>query len=207
MTDYQHTIERSAMFAGVGLHSGVRARVSLSPALAGTGISVLLQPAKVAQKTFDADNMIGNYEWFHQQYEDVKAFDARLVAATAAKTAFEQSAGPRDSWKFDERQEWNRLNTIVLGLTGQRAAMATCRATIRVLVAATFASSNALPAPGMPNGMPSSDTVSATMLPNTTVQTHSDARLASTKAKTTRVFAANNRVASIGAANSRFQPP
>ncbi len=92
-------------------------------ALVGTGISVLLQPAKVAQKTFDADNMIGNYEWFHQQYEDVKAFDARLVAATAAKTAFEQSAGPRDSWKFDERQEWNRLNTIVLGLTGQRASM------------------------------------------------------------------------------------
>ncbi len=41
MTDYQHTIERSAMFAGIGLHSGVRARVSLAPALAGTGIQFI----------------------------------------------------------------------------------------------------------------------------------------------------------------------
>lgn len=89
----------------------------------GTVINILIQPARVTQKTFDAGNMIANYEWFHQQHEDVKAFNIRLTAAVAAQTAFETSAGPRDTWKFDDRQEWNRLNTIVLGLTGQRAAM------------------------------------------------------------------------------------
>lgn len=92
-------------------------------ALAGIGINIMLQPAAVAQKTFGADNMIANYEWFHQQYEDVQAFDVRLAAAVAAQAAFEESAGPRENWKFDDRQEWNRLNTIVLGLTGQRASM------------------------------------------------------------------------------------
>jgi UDP-3-O-[3-hydroxymyristoyl] N-acetylglucosamine deacetylase len=38
MSDFQHTIERAAMCAGVGLHSGARARVNLAPAAAGSGI-------------------------------------------------------------------------------------------------------------------------------------------------------------------------
>lgn len=52
MTDYQHTIERSAMFAGVGLHSGVRARVSLASALPGTGIQF------VRTDVTDRDNVV-----------------------------------------------------------------------------------------------------------------------------------------------------
>lgn len=91
--------------------------------IAGAGINILMQPARVAQKTFEAGNIIANYEWFFQQNQDVQAFDIRLTAAVAAQAAFEESAGARDSWKFDDRQEWNRLNTIVLGLTGKRASM------------------------------------------------------------------------------------
>ncbi|MET0546711.1 MAG: UDP-3-O-acyl-N-acetylglucosamine deacetylase [Caulobacterales bacterium] len=38
MSEYQHTVERSAVCAGIGLHSGARARVNLGPAAPGTGI-------------------------------------------------------------------------------------------------------------------------------------------------------------------------
>ena len=77
----------------------------------------------VAEKTLDADNVVYNYEWFKRQYNDVLAMDVKLEAAEQAQASFEDVAGPRDAWKFDDRQEWNRLNAIVLGLRGQRADM------------------------------------------------------------------------------------
>jgi hypothetical protein len=87
------------------------------------GLGLLTQPLAVAERTFDADNMIANYEWFHQQYEDINANAQRLSAARDALTSFEASAGDRSTWKFDDRQEWNRLHMIVLGLEGARAEM------------------------------------------------------------------------------------
>lgn len=91
--------------------------------LVAGGFNLLMQPGRVAQKTFDAGNMIANYEWFKQQAQDVKAIDTKIAAASTAQKTFETSAGNRENWKFDDRQEWNRLNTIVMGLTGQRASM------------------------------------------------------------------------------------
>lgn len=81
------------------------------------------QAGRVMRKTLDADNVIYNYEWFKRQREDVAAMDQKLAAAEASKAGFEQSAGPRTSWKFDDRNEWNRLNAIELGLRNQRSDM------------------------------------------------------------------------------------
>src|SRR3989338_6877145 len=63
----------------------------------------------VVERTLNPDNIIYNYEWFKQQNEDVKAIDVKLAAAEQAQTSFEESAGPRDTWKFDDRTEWNRF--------------------------------------------------------------------------------------------------
>lgn len=91
------------------------------------GIRTVFYPAqqagKVVEKTLAADNVIYNYEWFKQQREDVAAMDQKLAAAEQVKTSFETSAGPRDSWKFDDRTEWSRMNAIVLGLRNQRTDM------------------------------------------------------------------------------------
>lgn len=91
--------------------------------MAVRGLGLLTQPLAVAERTFDAGNMIANYEWFHQQYEDIRANEARLSAAVATRSAFEAALGDRSDWRFDDRQEWNRLNTVVLGLEGKRAEM------------------------------------------------------------------------------------
>lgn len=92
-------------------------------AYVGAGASVATAPAGVIARTANPGNIIANYEWFKQQYQDIGAMDARLSAARDAITRFEQSAGPRTGWQFEERQESARLNQIVAGLEGQRASM------------------------------------------------------------------------------------
>lgn len=91
------------------------------------GIGLITLPFRaasgVAERTFNADNMIHNYEWFKRQVQDVKAIDVKISTAEAAQKSFEQAAGDRANWKFDDRQEWARLNNIVVGLRGQRASM------------------------------------------------------------------------------------
>lgn len=89
----------------------------------GTATSVATAPGRVIQQTMGTNNIISNYEWFIQQNQDVIAKDAQLVTARAALADFEVSVGPREQWKFDDRQEWNRLNTVVRGLEGKRADM------------------------------------------------------------------------------------
>ena len=95
--------------------------------IAGTAINLNTLPFRaasgVAERTFNADNMIHNYEWFKRQYQDVRAIDVKIDASEDAKKAFEASAGDRASWKFEDRQEWSRLNNVLLGLRGQRASM------------------------------------------------------------------------------------
>lgn len=91
--------------------------------LAFGGLNLLSQPGRVIQKTFDADNMVANYEWFRTQFADIGAMDTKLANAVAARTGFEDLAGPRAGWKLSDRQEWDQLNRIVLGLQNQRATM------------------------------------------------------------------------------------
>ena len=93
----------------------------------GFGIRMVVNPfvqaGRVIERTIDADNVIANYEWFKRQVQDVRAMDDKVGIASVTLEAFERSAGPRESWKFDDRQEWNRLNAVLLGLRAQRTSM------------------------------------------------------------------------------------
>lgn len=86
-------------------------------------VNVVSQPGRVVQKTLDADNVLFNYEWFRTQYADIQAMQPKIDNAIAARTAFEQSAGERSTWKTSDRNEWDRLNGLVLGLQNQRVTM------------------------------------------------------------------------------------
>ena len=77
----------------------------------------------IIERTADPDNVIANYEWFKRQVQDVKAFDAKIMLASLKVEGFEKSAGPREKWTFDDKQEHARLNSVVLGLESQRASM------------------------------------------------------------------------------------
>ena len=86
-------------------------------------LNLLSQPMRVVQKTFDADNMIYNYEWFRQQYADILSMDEKIAASEASLASFESSAGPRTTWASSDRQQWDQLNRMVLGLRNQRTTM------------------------------------------------------------------------------------
>lgn len=81
------------------------------------------QPAAVVSKTLNANNMIANYEFFKQQHEDIKAIDNKIVQAEAAITQYKEDAGPRADWGFQDKEHYNRLNTVHLGLKHQRESM------------------------------------------------------------------------------------
>lgn len=78
------------------------------------------QPAKVIAKTLDADNILYNYEWFKQTYHDVRAVEGKIGVATYALLSFVDVAGSRSEWDFEDKTEYGRLNSVILGLKNQR---------------------------------------------------------------------------------------
>lgn len=126
MSNWEQSFEkkpaRTMLKAGAALVA-----IFFALSLLGTALGVLSSPFTAAggviQKTLTPDNVLINYEWFKTQHQDVIAIGVKIDATTAAQKSFEQSAGERTSWKFDDRQEWSRLNSIILGLTGQRTGM------------------------------------------------------------------------------------
>lgn len=90
----------------------------------GWGIRLLTLPARtignLAEKTLNADNVLYNYEWFKQQQQSVTAADEQIVIAVAAADTFKADAGPRDTWDYIDKQEFARLNAVLLGLRNHR---------------------------------------------------------------------------------------
>lgn len=93
-------------------------------------IRVALLPARVAEntitttegvidQTLTADNAIYNYEWFKQQYEDIQAIEKKIVIAEEKVISFEESAGPRSEWTFEDKNEHARLSSVQQGLESQ----------------------------------------------------------------------------------------
>lgn len=71
---------------------------------------------EITDKTLDADNVIYNYEWFKQQYEDIQATRRKRENAKQAILSFKKTAGPRKNWTFEDKNEYARLNSVHLGL-------------------------------------------------------------------------------------------
>ena len=92
-------------------------------------VQVMTLPSRtatdVAEKTMDADNVIHNYEWFLKTKEKVDSYDIKIAQAQTALKSFEDSLGgaPRSEWGFQDREEWNRLNSVLLGLQNQRTSL------------------------------------------------------------------------------------
>ena len=60
----------------------------------GYVLNLVSQPAKIVSKTLDADNVLYNYEWFKQTYQDVQAIDGKIENAKVQVSQFKEEAGP-----------------------------------------------------------------------------------------------------------------
>lgn len=95
----------------------------------GFVLNVASQPARIINKTMDADNVLYNYEWFKQQYNDVLTKHKQIKDAKAAVERYSDELGPRRSedgkrlWAREETIEYDRLNSIAIGLEQERDSM------------------------------------------------------------------------------------
>ena len=81
------------------------------------------QATKIVKKTLDADNVIYNYEYFKQAFQDIKAMDLKIATAQSAVEEFNKSAGPREKWDFRDKDESSRLNSNLVGAKNVRNDM------------------------------------------------------------------------------------
>ena len=94
-------------------------------------IKYLLLPVKVVtnqidsagniiDKTYNADNAIYNYEWFKTQYERILANRNNIETQKQALLDFKELYGnDAKEWDYFTKEEYNRLNTIYIGLMNQ----------------------------------------------------------------------------------------
>lgn len=84
-------------------------------------LNLASQPAAVLTKTFDADNMIMNYEYFRDQYADIEGMQAQVANVAAEKQAIENL--PRDQWSAATEANHIKLTTQLTGLQNKRIRM------------------------------------------------------------------------------------
>lgn len=97
-------------------------------------IKAVLFPVGVAtdivKKTFDADNIIHNYEWFKQMAEDLDAAEKRVNITTEALAQFKEDLKEvsRKDWGFEDKDQYATFNT---DLRGQKAHLEQMKADFR----------------------------------------------------------------------------
>jgi hypothetical protein len=95
--------------------------------LIGWGIKIAFFPAhvinkgieagyQIADKTLDADNILQNYEFFKQQYQDYKALVSTVEMSQKQVADYKaQLPAKRDSWSESDKNELDRLNIVLVG--------------------------------------------------------------------------------------------
>lgn len=77
----------------------------------------------IVDRTINADAIITNYEWYEQQYKDIQAIEGQIKDAQASVDRFKADNGSAENWKFDQREEYARLNSIATGIQQARRKM------------------------------------------------------------------------------------
>lgn len=69
----------------------------------------------ITTKTYSADNALYNYHWFQEQAGTIKTASQNIVEASSSLASFEESAGARSTWSFEDKTEDNRLRSVLQG--------------------------------------------------------------------------------------------
>lgn len=94
--------------------------ISIVVGVAGILFNPFKQGARIIEKTIDADNVIYNYEWFKRQHESIGALDNKIKQQQGSLENFKSELGNRNEWDRLDKEEYDRLNTILIGLQQQR---------------------------------------------------------------------------------------
>lgn len=120
--DFENKPRRSFFGLGLGIIV-IIVGLSIVGTVLSTGANFFTQASRVVTKTVDADNMIYQYEWFKTQHNDILAIEIKIANAENQKAIWLESAPPREKWATQDRQMFNQLSSIALGLANQKANM------------------------------------------------------------------------------------
>ena len=81
------------------------------------------QAHQLVEKTFDADNIILNYEWFKNQYREILSIEVKIKNADKELANFKESAGQYKELDFQGKAEYSRLTANLTGAIAVRADM------------------------------------------------------------------------------------
>lgn len=73
----------------------------------------------IVTKTYNADNAIYNYHWFQERAGAIDALRVNISTAHQMVLSFEESAGLRKDWTFEDKTEDSRLRSVEFGLKAQ----------------------------------------------------------------------------------------
>jgi hypothetical protein len=74
----------------------------------------------VLDKTLDPNNVIYNYEFFKQSYQDIQALTAKIIDAQKAVSSFDSQFQSRKEMDREDKLESERLHAILTGLQQER---------------------------------------------------------------------------------------
>lgn len=124
--NFEERMEKQPYKTGIGLSLKIFFAVLLFVCVVSV-VTFVINPFKqvgrIVNKTIDADNVLYNYEWFKQQYRDIGAVDLKIKQQQDAIDIYVKDLGPRTEWSWDDKQEFSRLNSILVGLRHQRDDM------------------------------------------------------------------------------------
>ena len=81
--------------------------------LIGTVAGWFGEGAQVAREEFGPRAAVFKYEWFHDKHENIKSVKSKVKIAQDAVKSFTDSAGPRTSWTFEDKNEMSRLSAVL----------------------------------------------------------------------------------------------
>lgn len=86
-------------------------------------LNLASQPARIITQTFDANNVIYQYEWFRQQHQDILAMEPKIANAQSAFDNFLASAGDRSTWNTATSTQYSQMQSQLTGLQNQKLSM------------------------------------------------------------------------------------
>jgi hypothetical protein len=77
----------------------------------------------LVDRVVNPNAIVQNYEWYQQQLKDINAIEGQIKDAQDSADTYKKDNGDPANWKFDQREEYGRLNSNVTGLKQSRRKM------------------------------------------------------------------------------------
>jgi len=74
----------------------------------------------VIKKTYDTEYCLANYEWFKDTDQDIIQMVGQISNKEEQLKSFQESAGARTNWTFEDKQQYNTLTNELTGMKNYR---------------------------------------------------------------------------------------